>query len=224
MEKNFTQVYKINSKEFWKNYWFYYKPHTLWGIVVILVIGFSIHSCATRVDPDFSVFYIGQNALMTNETSQATLEKYINDVDGDGKKSALITNLSIGDGKDAQMSQASFTKADLELSVGDPFVFVTDNTLIDRYVQMEGFEDITELTKKLKIPEERLVKNSNTGEIVAVDVTGTKFAGIIGVVAKNKVYTGVKVFPMDKKNNQKYAARHNEVLRMYEFILNDKFE
>lgn len=224
MEKNFTQVYSIKSKEFWRNYWFYYKPHTLWGLAIAIVMAFTIHGCVTKVEPDFSILYIGKSGLFTNEPAEPILEKYINDINGDEKKSVLITNLSLGDEKDIQMTQASLTKADLELSVGDPSLFVCDDAIIERYVAMEGFEDISQLTASLNIPDERLLKNDKTNAVLAVDITGTEFARTIGVVAKSKVYIGVKVMPLDKKNNEKYAVQHKEVIRMCEFILKDKFE
>ena len=49
---------KKEKKEFqnwWENYWYYYKWHTIAGIFVLVVLIITITECAKTVKPDLGV-------------------------------------------------------------------------------------------------------------------------------------------------------------------------
>lgn len=223
MDKSFAKIYKITDREFWHEYWFYYKKHTIIGVIAVILLIFTLHSCMTQVKPDFTLLFIGETALLPETPTEPRLEQIIEDVNQDGKKSVLIYNLPLGQEKDYTTKQTSVQKADVELGAGDPFIFVTDSVLLDRYVEMEAFEDTGALIEEANIPEARIVRNQE-GAAVAVDVTDTEFSRFIGITSKNKVYCGIKVRPEGKQNDKTYNMYHNEALRMYGLILNNALE
>ena len=215
--------YKITDREVWHEYWVYYKKHTIIGVIAVIRLIFTLHSCMTQVKPDFTLLFIGETALLPETPTEPRLEQIIEDGNQDGKKSVLIYNLPRGQEKDYTTKQTSVQKADVELGAGDPFIFVTDSVLLDRYVEMEAFEDTGALIEEANIPEARIVRNQE-GAAVAVDMTDTEFSRFIGITSKNKVYCGIKVRPEGKQNDKTYNMYHNEALRMYGLILNNALE
>ncbi len=223
MEKNFTQTYKITSKEFWRNYWFYYKPHTIWGIIILIFIIGSVHSCVTRIDPDVTIMYIGETPLITSEEYSVgdVLGAYVNDVDGDGNNSATLINLAYGSSADPQMTQASVTKFDIEIAEGNPFIAMFDDSIKDRYVNEDVFVPIDDMTAEYNIPEERILYDDE-GKVVAVNVTGTSFGDIIGTIDGIPAYAALKFIPERKIGDEEYTALYNEATEFYRKILADE--
>lgn len=224
MERNFAQTYKITSKEFWRNYWFYYKPHTLIAIAAAVIIGSSIHSCATRIDPDLTLMYIGENALYTSDevNPEEALKAYADDADGDGNISVSLVNLSLG-GDDVQMQQAAMTKYDIEVAEGNPFVAMADEAAAVRYSEMGAFECIDDMIAEYGVAEEKVLRDKE-GRAIAVNVTGTAFGNIIGTGAERIVYAGIKILPERKMSNEKYMALHNEVVSFYRRLLGGEIQ
>ncbi len=220
MEKSFAGTYKVTSKEFWKNYWFYYKPHTIWGIIILITIVGTIHGCVTKTDPDVTFMYLGETPLSAEASYDASdvLGRYAADVNGDGVSSSLFINLPYGGG-DINVAQSSFTTFDIELSEGDPFIFMLDEATFKRYIDINAFTYLDDLIAKHNIPADRVLYN-NSGRAIAVNITGTNFGDIIGATSF-PVYAGVKILPDRKSNDGEFVALYRESVSFYEKILAD---
>ena len=223
MEKDFSKSYKPNTKEFWQNVWFYYRIHIITGIIVLILIGYTVNEMVSRKDPDFAFMYLGSQTLDTEEKTEKFFEKYVTDVNGDGTVYPNVLNLALGDGKDAQYTSAMLQKAELTLAADDtPMIMLIDEDNIKRYVEMEAFAPIDKLVKKHGISEDKILYNGNK-KAVCIDVTGTEFAEKIGYIGSKKVYLGLQFKRENKKNDKDYLKLYAEAERIFEFILGGKF-
>jgi len=72
-------------------FWDYYRIHVYVGIFVTFLVTVTVHDCATRVDPDITIFYVATElspeAIVQLETRLST---FIGDVNGDGKTVASV--------------------------------------------------------------------------------------------------------------------------------------
>ncbi len=220
MEQNFSKTYKITTKDFWKNYWFYYKIHTICGIIALLLIVGSVYSCATRIDPDLTMMYIGESPLFLSEQMEydvnSFLGKYVSDADGDGHCAVNLINLSMGDA-DPRVSQGSIYKFDIEVAEGNPFIILTDDMSMSRYKRMGAFMTIDAFVEKYSVPDDKIIRDGD-GHALAVNVTGTDFGDIIGA-GDRAIYAGIKILPERKMDEKDYMALHRESESFFEKLL-----
>ena len=122
------------SKEWWTNYWFYYKWHTIAGIfVVILAIG-TIVDVVTRVKPDIDILFASQYAYSDEniENMKAEISNIIDDINNDGAKTVQLATLYTSIEPKDEMQVAALQKLDLEFAAGDSFIFIMDKPLFER--------------------------------------------------------------------------------------------
>lgn len=223
MDKDFSKYCKPNTKEFWQNVWFYYRVHIIVGIIVLILIGYTVNEMVSRKDPDFAFMYLGGQMLNEDEKTEKFFEKYVTDVNGDGTVYPNILNLALGDGEDMQYTSAIMQKADITLMADDtPLIMLIDEDNVKRYIEMEAFAPIDKLLKKYGVSEDKILFNVNK-KAVCLDVTGTKFAEEVGYVGNKKVYLGMQFKRENKKNDKDYLKLYAETERMFEFILSGEF-
>ena len=132
------------SKEWWVNYWFYYKIHTIASIFVLALIIGTIVDVVTRVKPDVEVMIASQQMFSDEQVEEmkAKMSEIIDDVNNDGQKSVLLTPLNIAKEGGDEMQIASRQKLDLEFAAGDTFVFFLDKHLFELYNQDSFFIEL----------------------------------------------------------------------------------
>ncbi len=219
MEKKFYNEYKVTQLKFWQNFWEYYKVHVLFAILVIAMVVIGVKSCTGRVENDLSITYFGENAMLTPAKFEIYLDEWSEDVDGDGQATVHITNSPFGAGETGETVTAFLSRIDASLIAGDPFILMTDETYIDRFVNMGALQPLGEIMKGIDIPEEYVKRDANTGEIVAIDLTDLPIGDIVGITSGTKIYMGMKVLPNNKKNNEDYMALHNQVTKIIRNML-----
>lgn len=77
---------KLDRKKKLEYFWGYYKIHVFVSIIILLFVALTVHDCATRVNPDMTIMYVGVE-LQEDALTQLgiDLSAYIADVNGDGK-------------------------------------------------------------------------------------------------------------------------------------------
>ena len=214
----------IKDKKFWENYWYYYKIHTFAGIFALVLIITTLYQCATTVNPDFTALYIGSPPVMTDkiEAVQTALANAVGDLNKDGKKTAVLSNISASLNAKSDMDMAGIQKADIEIMAGDAHLIFTNDEFLKRYVAMDAFADITEQAKKAGIDEALLIKDKDGKGYVAVDISSLPFAQKMGMT-NAKVYMSLRVVQQDKKNDKAYMEQHNKSAELFDKILNGSF-
>lgn len=137
---------KIKAKL--ENFWYYYKWHTLIGVFLAAVAAFSVWQFVTAEDYDYTVMLYTSRST-TSALSQAlenTLEQVGGDLNGDGKVSVQVINVSYSDmeqDKGFKISQAQALRG--ELLSDRCFLCITDDTRFSQINKEGYFERLSEL-------------------------------------------------------------------------------
>ena len=214
MEKKFYKVYKITELKFWQNFWDYYKVHMLFIVMIAAVVAVGVKSCANRVDNDISATYFGEKAMVSEEKLKDYLAGQSEDIDGDGQVTVEISNYPFGEGEDTQTVATVLQKIDADLVAGDPFILMTDEVFINRFVNMQALYELDEVVQGRDIPEQYLKRDGQTNKVVAIDITDMPAGKIVGVIPGKRMYIGMKVLPYSQMDNEKYMALHNQVIKI----------
>lgn len=131
---------KAAFKKKLENFWYYYKVHVIVAIIAILVVGVLVKQCAETVDPDMTVLIVSTTVSLT-EDQQTSIEnmlnKYTEDVNGDGRKVVDVETFYLGDSQDPQMKYALMQKLMAEIAATDDSIFLTDDSYYDQLTQNE---------------------------------------------------------------------------------------
>lgn len=119
---------KMTFRKRLQNYWYYYKVHTIIGLLVAALLAILVSQCAHRENPDYTIVLYMRKELSEDMTDAmaAELEKFGADRNGDGQVVVEIANCSYdGDGsKDVIMG--SIAKMQAQLALPDAPLMITD--------------------------------------------------------------------------------------------------
>ncbi len=139
------------DKTWLKNFWYYYRIHVIVGIIAIIVLGFTIHDCATRIDPDISADYIGRLSFSDDkiEAFKQYFAAMIKDADGKSGCNVGFVQHTVVDtekGGDAQMAMAISQAIMIEMSVGESYLYFIGDEYIKQFEDAEILCDVSDLT------------------------------------------------------------------------------
>lgn len=125
------------SKEWWKNFWFYYKWHMFIGLIVVVAIVATVVDMSNRVDPDIYILFSGEYMLTEEDTAilKERVESTITDVNGDGEIIATFIQIplkSSSSGVD-ETTAASNVQMQTQFVTGQQHIMVLDRELFNRY-------------------------------------------------------------------------------------------
>ena len=133
------------SPEWWNNYWFYYKWHTIAAVfVLVLVIG-TIIDVVTRVKPDIDITIASKYIYSEEQLSEieTKISDLIDDINNDGVKKVQLFSLNTTAQPGDEMQAAAREKLYLEFAAGDTFIFFMDKDLFDIYNDDDLFIELT---------------------------------------------------------------------------------
>ncbi|MCI8360438.1 MAG: hypothetical protein HFE86_03765 [Clostridiales bacterium] len=119
---------KKNLRQRLRNFWYYYKVHTIIGLLIAALLAVLIAQCGSRVSPDYTVVLYMRKELsepMTNAMA-AELQKFGIDRNGDGKVVVEIVNCSFDTGARNEVVMGSIGKMQGQLSLPDAPLMITD--------------------------------------------------------------------------------------------------
>lgn len=100
-------------KEKLQNYWYHFKWHTIAGVLLIAILSVLIVQCASRQNYDFITVVYTHTPIESGrmEKIEEYLERFGEDIDGDGKVSIEVVNCSFADTQSNSMTnQAAVAK------------------------------------------------------------------------------------------------------------------
>ncbi len=222
MDKDFSKYYKITDKEFWRNYWFYYRVHTIVGVIAAALIIGTVLSIVTRVNPDILIMHIG-GGLFDEEwipDMEAYAAEKTPDLNEDGKQVVSFQTLIYNESLDAQMALAAMTKADLEFVGGDSTLILVDETTMQRYINMDVFQDLTDYVQRANIAPELLKYSEDGSQPLLVKITNTPFV-IEGGYQGPDLYLGLRVIPQNMQKKEIMAKRAEASKQLFQAIIED---
>ena len=138
----------MTFKEKLSNYWFYYKWHTVIGILVLAFVVTTLAECAKTTEPDFKMAYAGYEYIPT-DNFQNDMSNLIGDVNGDGKEYVFCDNVvmpeTIRTDEDFQLNQ----KLMILFIDGSTRLFILDRDFVDAYAEL--FEDLSDIVSEDKL-------------------------------------------------------------------------
>ena len=131
--------------------WYRSKWLIIFAAVMIAAFIYITYDMITAEQPDFTVLVISNDTALYSRTPEVEefFESFCDDVNGDGKVSVLIYNISTNYTADPSMASSSQVQLMTQLQSGDNVIVVsdekTDFELIDFRSKYPGDESITEL-------------------------------------------------------------------------------
>lgn len=132
------------TKEWYVNYWMYYKWHTIGVLFLLIVVVTSIVDAVNKVHPDINISIVTEYGVADDqkELLKKTIENSISDINKDGKKVAEIQVINASLNPKDEMQMAANQKLYLEFAAGEGFIFIMDKPLFDVYNKQDIFMPI----------------------------------------------------------------------------------
>lgn len=201
MEKYTSQQPKT-VKSVLANFWFYHKWHLLVGFMVVCMLFVGVNSCIHRQSVDMYVLYMitGSYTTKSNEELALKLEKYVDDIDGDGEKRVQIITISFSDvlARTDQSQEATLARFVGQVATGPALFYIFDeenyNALKNAEVQVLGeIGDVGEDSRCLE------------GDRYNASEAGF-FDGVAGFSDKDEaLYFGMRVSENIPEDDSRYA-------------------
>lgn len=214
---------KEEKKKKWENYWYYYKWHTIIGIIVVMLISYSIYEKVTYVSPDFEIDAITDCGFSYN--SAETIENKLvesgalPDINEDGKVSANVNFYTAGYSQEAsKQADASMMQiVQLRMAVGESPIILTDEALTKVYEDQGVFTDITEMADKLGITDDdRLL--SKDGKVIGINVAASPVFAETGIFT-GKLYLTLRTPTNDMKKNKKAMKTFDNAEQIAKYLI-----
>lgn len=131
-----------NPKDKFKNFWYYSKGFIIAGIVLAVAIAVMVVQCAKRPNYDLKLVYFTYNSVLDDQIAPISdyLEKYCDDINGDGETNIQVINCSISTKTNStQIGNAVYQKLQTIIMVEESaMLFITDEDSIKYF---DNFED-----------------------------------------------------------------------------------
>ena len=214
-------------KEKLANYWYYYKWHTIIGAFILFVLAFGFAQCATKESPDYTVITAFDKYVPSEITDaiEGELEKYGEDINGDGKTIVHIYDVSTSTDRDTQIAQS--TKLMSEMQRGEVMLLIVDDVYFDRLAALDVFDTNNDIFTDKDGRAVNLL-NSNMTDIIndayaelSVNIYGEK----VDFISNNYYIAKRVVSGTSFENNEKSVKSEQENLKLLKkFLAGLKFE
>ena len=187
MAEKYGTIPKKFTVDWWKYFWDYYKWHTIATVLAILLVGFSIHECATAEKFDLTVVHFsnisyGDDNIATVETA---LEEFVKDADKNGEKNVSLMDLTMmGDAASPQYDQAIQTKFRLSLQEKLTYIYLVDADMCADMYKTGALSELFLPISEWKTDVQSDVPQENGGEY-ALSLEGSKILEDNGCSSQN---------------------------------------
>ncbi len=219
MKKSDTYIPPF-TKEWWSNYWYYYKWHTIIGAIVVISIAILLGDVFGKPTPDFAFMYAGNHAGMGSVegyTLEDQWKPYTSDVDGNGEYNVKSTVIYIPEDEAASVESAMGVVLDSELIAGESTVFFASEYLLGRF-PTEEMEDLSAYIEKFNI-DESLVKRTAGGIAYAVSMSQNPIFTQMQGVDASEMYMLVRPIRESVDTSAYKKNLHKNGLEMAQHIL-----
>ncbi|MGN1098509.1 MAG: hypothetical protein ACI4SS_06410, partial [Clostridia bacterium] len=167
-------------------------------IAVLLGVIAAVHSCSSRIEPDLTISYIGENYFDSEKFYREipALEETIEDINGDGQKKIEIVYISFSSNLTASQEQSNLSKLTMAMGQGESRVYLMDKTYCQRYAESEILADLSDY-----VPDGAEVLTDSNGQVYAISVEGNPIVENLGLDDTEGVYIALRaITEMDYVN------------------------
>ncbi len=214
---------KTEKQKKWENYWYYYKWHTIVGIIAALVIAYTIYDKVTYVKPDFEIdavtdcgfSYNSADTVENNLVSSGALD----DINGDGKIKASVSYYTAGYSDEAskQADPSMMQIVQLRMAVGESPIILTDAAVTKVYEDQGVFTDITDLADRLGIADEKRLM-SKDGKVIGINVAESTAFADTGIQT-GELYLTLRAPTNDMKKNKAAMKEFDNAEKIAEYLI-----
>lgn len=154
---------KFGNKQWFENYWYHYKWHTIVGIIAVVVLAMFIKDIVSREKYDATVLLASRVPVSYEQQEQikSIMERYETDQDGNGDVNINLMAIQFPRdeyGANAQVQMAEQVKFMAELSTAEAFVYILDEYSANMLSQQGSpFMDLSEHSDKTTGAGERIL-------------------------------------------------------------------
>ena len=217
---NANSYLKPFTREWWENFWYYYKWHTIIGAILLFTAVIFVVDMFGEPKSDFTMMYAGNMQGMGSVEGYALEDRFkpiTSDVDGDGVHFVKSNVIYIDEKEKNSTESAMGVVLDAELMAGETTVFFASDYLLGRFPQSEML-DLSPYVEKFGI-DESLVMRTESGSAYAVSLSQNPIFTEMSGVDVSKVYLLVRPL-RDGKDNSVYKENlHKNGVEMAQHIL-----
>ena len=129
-------------KEKWDNFWFQYKWYVIAITAITVVVAVMVAQCATRTAYDYEVVLFSYTSVLDEQADKIAdyIEKYAEDMNGDGEVNVQILNCSFTDSaSNTQYRYTMMTKLQSTIAADrNAMLYITDE---DAYEYLDQISD-----------------------------------------------------------------------------------
>ena len=129
LEKKDEAIVPRTPREKWDNFWYHHKWKLVAGVFIALCAVIFLGQWLTRNDPDYTILVVTEQEYLSTQLEPvgSLLERYGEDIDGDGEVEVRVASCHLGDNVLAdqellnyQILQSHLISADVMLFVFEP--------------------------------------------------------------------------------------------------------
>lgn len=198
------------------------KLYIIAAAAIVLGVIAAVHSCVTRVEPDITLSYIGENYFDSNKfyNMASELENIIDDANGDGQKNVEIVVISFNSTLTASQEQNALTRLTMSMGGGKSRVYLMDKAYCMRYADDEILADLSEYADGAAD-----ILMNDRGKIYGIGVAGNPLAEKLGLDDTEGVYVALRaVTEMDGVNFKNIDSVDEQARRIIKYIINNNIK
>ena len=200
-------VLVLDFKSKLSNFFYYHKVHIAVFIFAIICAIITFRQCSSIEPADISVVYACSETA-GNETAdflETAIEDtgIVSDIDGNGVANASVFALYTPDHVQGGQDVNAYNKIFIEMIEGENAVYLIDK----RFIMEETYDALLPIDYMAdEIDEDKLLRNSN-GQVIAIDVSESKFFGDAKVPSKG-LYVALSSVVLSDKSSLEYKCAH----------------
>jgi len=185
------------DKEWWSNFWFYYKYKLLFGGLFILLMAVGIAQCATNIIPDLTVTYAGTQSIDDELYDKITglFSAYIDDIDGKGGRYVELLRMN------PMLTMELMT----ELEAGESYLFILDERAFNGYAGQGRFVDISDIT-------------GGGAPVYGIPLKGNQKLAGTGLNVRVNLYAAVRIITDSRKDMRSEPEKQQNALKVISFL------
>lgn len=227
------------KKMSWSHFWEYYKFHAIFGVFAFILLISLLFTIFTRETCDLTVQVIGNPSIVEGLAEAAFMEEIsplLKSVDGDDKFKidAVIQSLAPyhlsdddqsgsikiieWDNKPSDADMMLIEKITLDLTTGDPALYIIDGDIMQVYMGQGVFEPLEHLNFKGEVIEGESELDPGVIHTYGISLKGNKFLERMGLDGERK-YIAVRVINEMQKGSKTMQANFDNAMTALKYII-----
>ena len=229
------------EKMTWSHFWEYYKFHTIFGILLIITL---IYSMLSNKEPDITVQIVGSSVISQEKVEpkfEEALKSVVTDANGD---SAIVTDVIVKnissyhpaedkaaegvkiiewDNEPTNADRMMIEKITLDLTTGEPALYIIDGSIMEVYMGQGVFAELEslDLPKDAAVIEGESELAPGKTHIYGVSLKDNAFLKAVGIDSTDK-YIGVRVVNAGQEKDETLKNNYKNAMAALKYILNYK--